>query len=201
MKKIIVGASGASGMPVLRACLQLIRENGEYESALILTNAAKEVLRAEEGPDAENTVCALADELYRPEEIWAGPASGTYETAGMLVVPCSMKTLAGIHSGYAENLLLRAADVTVKEKRPLVLGVREMPFSPIHLRNMQELSMIPEITIMPLMMSFYQKPSTIEDMVRQTALRLLSPFGFSSKEYFRWDDGQKDQSFGKQVPR
>ena len=200
MKRLIVGASGASGMPVLRACLQLLREQRlsagteAFETTLILTDAAKEVLRYEDGEEGAAEIISMADAVCLPEDIWAGPASGSYETAGMLIVPCSMKTLAGIHSGYAENLLLRAADVTLKEKRPLVLGVREMPLSPVHLRNMYELSMIPNVWIMPLMMSFYQKPQTLDDMVRQTALRLLMPFGFKSDEYRRWKDPEMPQS-------
>jgi 4-hydroxy-3-polyprenylbenzoate decarboxylase len=131
-------------------------------------------------------VYALADNMCGIEEIGAGPASGTYKTEGMLVVPCSMKTLAGIHSGYADNLLLRAADVTIKEQRPLVLGIRETPFSSIHLRNMMELSMIPRVHIMPLMMTFYHKPKTIEEMAYHTAAKLLEPFGIEAYGYKRW---------------
>ena len=128
----------------------------------------------------------LADEVYDPKEIWAGPASGTYPVAGMLIVPCSMKTLAGVHSGYADNLILRAADVTIKEKRPLVLAVRETPLSPIHLRNMQELSMIPYVHIIPPMMTFYHRPESIDEMVYHVAAKLVAPFSIEAKEYRRW---------------
>ena len=120
MKRIIVGATGASGSPLLIQCLKLIREEEGYSSTLILSDSAALTLSCEtEYSRAE--VEALADEVYAPDRIGAGPASGTYPAEGMLVVPCSMKTLAGIHAGYAENLLLRAADVTLKEQRPLVL--------------------------------------------------------------------------------
>lgn len=124
--------------------------------------------------------------MLNPEEIGAGPASGSFRTAGMVIVPCSMKTIAGIHSGYAENLLLRAADVTIKEQRPLVLAARETPLSPIHLRNLQELSMMPGVRIIPPMMTFYHCPESIDEMVYHLAAKLLEPFGIEAKEYRRW---------------
>ena len=104
----------------------------------------------------------------------------------MLIVPCSMKTIAGIHSGYADNLILRAADVTIKEQRTLVLAARETPLSPIHLRNLQELAMIPGVRIIPPMMTFYHRPDGIEDMVYHIAAKLLEPFGIEAMNYRRW---------------
>lgn len=185
MKRIIVGATGASGSPLLIQCLKLIREEEGYSSTLILSDSAALTLSCEtEYSRAE--VEALADEVYAPDRIGAGPASGTYPAEGMLVVPCSMKTLAGIHAGYAENLLLRAADVTLKEQRPLVLAVRESPLSPIHLRNMQELSMIPGVHIIPPMMEFYTRPQTIEEMTYHIAARLVAPFGIQAPAFHRW---------------
>ena len=129
----------------------------------------------------------LADHSLDSEEIGAKPASGSFKTCGMLVVPCSMKTAAGIHSGYTDNLLLRAADVTIKEQRPLVLAARETPMSSIHLRNLYELSMIPGIRIIPPMLTFYHKPENIEEMVYHIAAKLLEPFGIEAKEYRRWN--------------
>ena len=129
---------------------------------------------------------ALADEVLEQDNIGAGPASGSYRTEGMVIVPCSMKTAAGIVSGYTDNLLLRAADVTIKEKRPLVLAARETPMSEIHLRNLYELSRLSNVWIVPPMMTFYQKPESIDDMVTHLAAKLLSPFGVEVKEYRRW---------------
>ena len=97
-----------------------------------------------------------------------------------------MKTIAGIHSGYADNLILRAADVTIKEQRPLVLAARETPLSPIHLRNLSELSMLPGVRIIPPMMTFYHRPEDIQDMIYHTAAKLLEPFRIEAKEYRRW---------------
>ena len=186
MKNIIVGATGASGLPLLIKVLEILRDTEDVRATLIMTDSAALTCEYETGMK-EIAVKELADEFFEIGNIAAGPASGSYPSDGMLIVPCSMKTLAGIHSGYAENLLLRAADVTIKEKRPLVLCVRENPLSPIHLRNMQELSMLPGVHIMPPMMSFYQKPETIDDMVYQVAARLLTPFGINAEGRIRWN--------------
>ena len=126
VKRIIVGATGASGLPILVKCLELIGEQPEYESYLIMSDSAVLTLGQETNLSAKQ-VEGLADHVLGPDEIGAGPASGSFATAGMLIVPCSMKTIAGIHSGYAENLILRAADVTIKEHRTLVLAARETP--------------------------------------------------------------------------
>ena len=134
-KRIIVGATGASGLPLLVKCLEIIRENPDFESYLIMSSSAELTLRQETELEV-NDVKRLADHVCAPEEIGAKPASGSFKTEGMLIVPCSMKTIAGIHSGYADNLILRAADVTIKEQRTLVLAARETPLSGIHLRNL-----------------------------------------------------------------
>ncbi len=186
MKKIIVGASGASGTPVLVKCLEILKNTPDVTTSLILSEGA--ILTAKQEMNfATKDLTELADEVFDLNQIGAGPASGSYPADGMLIVPCSMKTLAGIHSGYAENLLLRAADVTMKEQRPLVLGVRETPLNTIHLRNMHELSVMNGVRIMPLMMSFYEQPKSIDDMVLHMAATLLKPFGVDTKGYHRWN--------------
>ncbi|OUQ21406.1 aromatic acid decarboxylase [Lachnoclostridium sp. An14] len=185
-KRIIVGATGASGMPVLVKCLELIREQREMESYLIMSESAKLTLVQETEMTPEQ-VGNLADVVLEERDIGARPASGSFQTEGMLIVPCSMKTVAGIHSGYGENLILRAADVTVKEHRTLVLAARETPLSGIHLRNLQELSMLPGVRIIPPMMTFYHRPQTIDEMVYHVAARLVEPFGIEAKEYRRWN--------------
>ena len=113
-------------MPLLKECLKLIRETPEYESWLVMTDSAKLTLSLETEDSLEN-IEALADYVLRPEEIGAGPASGSFRTEGMLVVPCSMKTAAGIRSGYTDNLLLRAADVTIKEQPDAGAGGQRSP--------------------------------------------------------------------------
>ena len=118
-----------------------------------MSSSAELTLRQETELEPED-VKRLADHVCAPGEIGAKPASGSFKTEGMLIVPCSMKTIAGIHSGYADNLILRAADVTVKEQRILVLAARETPLSGIHLRNLYELSMLPRVRIIPPMLTF-----------------------------------------------
>ena len=185
-KRIIVGATGASGLPILIQCLKLIQEQENYESYLIMSKSAKLTLTHETNRTIEE-VEALADYVLKPEEIGAKPASGSFKTEGMLIVPCSMKTIAGIHSGYTDNLILRAADVTMKEQRPLVLAARETPLSAIHLRNLQELSMIQGVRIIPPMMTFYHMPESIDEMIYHIAAKLVEPFGIEAKEYRRWN--------------
>ena len=185
-KRLIIGATGASGIPILQKCLELIKEEEDYESWLILTKSGELTCKQESCLSVE-VIKKLADYCLNPEEIGAEPASGSFKTCGMLVVPCSMKTVAGIRSGYADNLLLRAADVTMKEQRPLVLAARETPMSAIHLRNLYELSMIPGVHIIPPMLTFYQKPENIDEMVYHIAAKLLEPFGIEAKEYKRWN--------------
>ena len=185
-KRIIVGASGASGMPILAECLQIIRQTPQYESCLIMTKSAVLTLEQETSYGKEDME-DLADYVFLPEQIGAGPASGSFKTAGMVIVPCSMKTAAGICSGYTDNLLLRAADVTIKEQRPLVLAARETPLSAVHLRNLYELSRIPGVRIVPPMLTFYHRPESIGDMVHHIAAKLLEPFGIEAEGYRRWE--------------
>ena len=185
-KRIVVGATGASGQILLQECLKLIREDGTYESILIMTESARLTLSQETDFSCEE-IEALADQVLDVNQIGAGPASGSFKTAGMLIVPCSMKTVAGICSGYADNLLLRAADVTIKEQRPLVLAARETPLSAIHLKNMAQLAMIPGVRIIPPMMTFYHRPESIEEMIYHIAAKLVEPFGIEAREYRRWN--------------
>ena len=185
-KLIVVGATGASGLPLLYDCLKIIKETKNWESILIMSDSAKLTLKHEMNLLPEE-IYNLADLVFEPDEIGSKTASGSFHTEGMLIVPCSMKTLAGIHSGYADNLLLRTADVTLKEQRPLVLAVRETPLSAIHLRNMQELSMIPGVHIIPPMLTYYIQPKSIEEMTYHIAAKLLEPFGIEAPAYQRWE--------------
>lgn len=124
--------------------------------------------------------------VYDNQNIGAAPASGSFRAKGMIVVPCSMKTVAGIASGYSDSLLLRAADVMIKERRKLVLAVRECPFSPIHLRNMYDLSMM-GVVILPMMMSFYNQPKNLGDCVTHLAGKVLDQFDIEGSNFKRWE--------------
>lgn len=184
-KRIIVGATGASGFPILKKCLEIARTAPDFETWLIMSDSGKMTLKYELNCEVSK-IEELADHVLDPGEIGALPASGSFRTEGMLIVPCTMKTVAGICAGYADNLILRAADVTIKEQRTLVLAARETPLSSIHLRNLYELSRIPGVRIIPPMLTFYHKPESIDDMVYHTAAKLLEPFGIEAKEYRRW---------------
>ena len=184
-KRIIIGATGASGMPLLKRCLEIIKAEGNFESYLILSKSA-EITIEHEMKIKIGEIKKLADYVLSQENIGAGPASGSFKNEGMLIVPCSMKTAAGIYSGYTDNLILRSADVAIKEQRKLVLAVRESPLSQIHLRNLYELSKIPNVRIIPPMLTFYHMPESVDDMVNHIAAKLLEPFGIEMEGYRRW---------------
>ena len=186
IEEFIVGATGASGIPILTKCLELIKENPDFETHLIMSESARLTMEQEAGQDALE-IANFADNILDIADIGAGPASGSFRSEGMLIVPCSMKTAAGIHCGYTDNLILRAADVTLKEQRTLVLAARETPLSSIHLRNLYELSLIPGVRIIPPMMTFYHKPENLDEMIYHIAAKLIEPFGIEAKEYRRWN--------------
>ena len=129
----------------------------------------------------------LAHKVYDIKDIGASIASGTYKTEGMIVVPCSMKTVSGIACGYSDNLLLRAADVTIKERRNLVVVARECPFSQIHLKNMLYLAELGAI-IMPPMVTYYNNPVSFDDMNRHIIGKILDRFGIEISGFNRWGE-------------
>ena len=171
-RRIVVGVSGASGAALGLECLKCLRQAGA-ESALVVTRGGEITIEQELGMTLDEFAC-YADVVYDNKNIGAAIASGTYPVDGMIVAPCSMKTLAGIASGYSENLLLRAADVQMKEQRRLVLMVRETPFSAIHVDNM------------PPMLTFYNGPATLDEAVHHIAAKALEAVGVSCANYKRW---------------
>ena len=171
MKRILVGISGASGAPITIRLLQRLKEIRDIETHLIMTDSACLTIEQETEYSVQQ-VRSLADVVYDIKKIGARPASGSFQIDEMIIVPCSMKTAAGIAGGYSDNLLLRAADVMLKEGRPLFLVARESPLSPIHLRNLQELAMI-GVRIIPPMVSYYQGYKTIEEWTNNFVERLL----------------------------
>ena len=175
VKRLIIGVSGASGAPLAVELLnQLHTNHPEIETHLVITRGGELTLRQETGmmPDE---LRALATVFHDNDSIGAAIASGSFKTMGMIVVPCSMKTVAGIVSGYSDNLLLRAADVCLKERRKLVLVARESPLSTVHLRNLYEASRLGSV-ILPPMPAYYCHPKTVEDCTRQTVSRILTQF-------------------------
>jgi 4-hydroxy-3-polyprenylbenzoate decarboxylase len=184
MKRIVIGISGASGMPIAAQVLQAFAKQTDYYCCLVISNGAKKTIELESDYQVSD-LAALADEVFDIQNIGASIASGTYKTEGMIVVPCSMKTVAGIASGYSDNLLLRAADVTIKERRRLVLVARETPYSTIHLKNMLTLSEM-GVIIMPPMQTFYNQPKSIADMVHHITGKILDIYGIEYQKFQRW---------------
>jgi len=170
-KRLIVGISGASGVVYGIRTLEVLRDVKDVETHLVMTAAAKQTL-LHESHHGVGDVEALADHVHRPGDIAAAIASGSFRTSGMVVVPCSMKTLSGIAQSYSDNLLTRAADVVLKDRRRLVLVVRETPMHLGHLRLMAQATEMGAI-VMPPVPAFYHRPKTIDDIVNQTVNRVL----------------------------
>ncbi|MFO0957116.1 MAG: UbiX family flavin prenyltransferase [Isosphaeraceae bacterium] len=181
-RRLIVGLSGASGIVYGVRLLELLRPT-DVETHLIISKSAERTHAEENG--GEPRLRDLADVLYAAGDVGAAIASGSYRTMGMIVIPCSVKTLAGIATGLADNLIARAADVTLKERRRLVLVVRETPLNLIHLRNMATVTEAGGI-IAPPVPAFYANPRSIDDLVTQTASRMLDLFDIDTGELRRW---------------
>jgi len=182
--RIVVGISGASGAIYGIRALEALKEL-KVETHLVMTEAAVETVRLETDFDVRD-VEALATRTYNVRDLTAMPSSGSFRTNGMVVIPCSMKSLAGIASGYSDNLLLRAADVTLKERRPLVLVVRETPLTLIHLENMVGVARAGAV-VLPAMPAFYHKPKTLDDVVNQLVGKVLDAMGISHELFARWE--------------
>jgi len=185
-KRLVLGISGASGAILAIEILKLLKENNEWEVHLVISKGAKKTIALETDYKLDD-INNLADKTYAIEDIGASIASGTFKTEGMIIIPCSMKTVAGIACGYSDNLLLRAADVTIKENRKLILAVRESPLSTIHLKNMLSLANL-GVTIMPLMISYYNKPHTLEEINRNFVARILDKIGIEADGLDRWGE-------------
>ncbi len=186
-RRLVVGVSGASGAALGLACLDLLHGFADVESCLVMTRGGELTCEHELGMNASE-LADHADVVFDNADIGAAIASGTFRTMGMIVAPCSMKTLAGIASGYSDNLLLRAADVTLKEQRRLVLMVRESPLSAIHVDNMARLAHVPGVMLMPPVLTFYNGPQTVDDMVRHMACKALAAFGLDCEGFNRWGE-------------
>lgn len=183
--RIIVGVSGASGTILALEFLRALRAFPDVETHMVMTDGARRTLGLELAACGEE-MTALVHQLHPIGDIAANIASGSFVTAGMVVIPCSMKTLAGIVTGYSENLLLRSADVCLKEKRKLVLVPREMPLSSLHLENMLKASQYGAV-IMPPMLTFYNSPQTIMDMVRHIVGKILMQFNLDYRQFKPWE--------------
>src|SRR5687767_1423662 len=181
--KIIVAITGATGAIYGVRILQRLREAGVETHLVISRWGARTLLH--ETPFSREQVEELATETYAPADMGAAISSGSYRTDGMVIAPCSAKTLAAVAHGFGENLVHRAADVILKERRRLVLVVREAPLSDIHLENMLKLSRMGAV-VLPPMPAFYNRPRTVDDIVDHTVSRVLDQFGLDAGGSERW---------------
>jgi 4-hydroxy-3-polyprenylbenzoate decarboxylase len=161
----------------------------EVETHLIITSGARRTLAYETTTDAA-AVMKLADVVYQEDDLAAPVSSGSFRTDGMVVIPCSIKTLSGVANCYDDNLVVRAADVTLKERRRLVLVVRETPLHSSHLRLMTEVTASGGI-IVPPVPAFYHRPQTVDDIVNQTVGRAFDLFGLDTDAVQRWEGSQQ----------
>ena len=182
-RRLIVGISGASGVIYGIRALELLRE-ADVETHLVMSKAAEMTLACETDLKVKD-VRALASVVHSSANVGASISSGSFPTMGMLVLPCSVKTMSEIASGVTGTLLARAADVVLKERRRLVLGLRETPLHAGHLRNMALLADIGAV-IAPIVPAFYHRPQTIDDIVDHTVGRLLDLFGIETGAVRRW---------------
>lgn len=182
--KLIVGMTGATGAPLGVALLQALQAMPEVETHLVMSKWAKTTIELET-PWSARDVAAMADICHNPSDQAATISSGSFKTDGMIIIPCSMKTLAGIRAGYAEGLVGRAADVVLKEQRKLVLVPRETPLSTIHLENMLALSRL-NVAMVPPMPAWYNHPASVEEITQHIVTRVLDQFGLCYPQARRW---------------
>lgn len=184
-QRLIVGISGATGIIYGARLLELLKETG-IETHLVVSRAA-DLTRAHELELSAAALRGLASVSYGANDVGAALSSGSFRTAGMVILPCSMRTLAEIATGVTSTLLTRAADVVLKERRRLVLLVRETPLHAIHLRNMLTVTECGAI-VMPPVPAFYTRPQTIDDMVTDTVCRVLDLFDIDVGRTKRWGE-------------
>jgi 4-hydroxy-3-polyprenylbenzoate decarboxylase len=189
-KRLIVGMTGATGSIYGLRILEVLRAAGGWETHLIVSDAG--MLNVwQEYRLARKDVQKLADVVHNVRDVGASVASGSFLTEGMVIAPCSMKTLAGVAHAFSDNLITRAADVVLKERRRLVLITREAPLNLAHLRNMAAVTEMGGI-IFPPVPAFYSGAKTIDDLVNHTVARVLDLFGFEHAKIRRWQGIKSD---------
>jgi 4-hydroxy-3-polyprenylbenzoate decarboxylase len=184
-KRLIVAISGASGVTYGVRLLEVLNKMEQIEVHLIISNSAEMIIKNECKIKNIEKIKSLADVVHDFKNIGAKISSGSFITHGMVVIPCSIKTLSGIANSYNENLIIRAADVCLKERRKLVIVVRETPFHLGHLKLMEKVTRIGGV-ILPPMPSFYHEPDTIDDIINQTIGKVLDQFQIEHNLFKRW---------------
>lgn len=185
-KKLIVGISGATGAIYGVRILEILAKLDDVETHLVLTKAGKMTIGVET-PYSVKDVEALADVVHDINNVGASISSGSFRTAGMVIAPCSMKSMGGIANSLGGDLLVRAADVILKERKKLVLVVRETPLHLGHLEAMVALTRMGAV-IFPPVPAFYHRPKSLDDVINQTVTRILDQFDIDVKLFHRWDE-------------
>ncbi|MEM2893128.1 MAG: UbiX family flavin prenyltransferase [Candidatus Bathyarchaeia archaeon] len=188
--RLIVASTGASGMIYGKRLLEVLRDKG-VEIHLVVSEAARRVIKHELG--RVEIFYQLAHQVYEPWDLEAPITSGSFLVKGMVIVPASMRTIAAISHGYGDNLITRAADVQLKERRPLILVPRETPLSTIHLENMARLSRL-GACILPAMPAFYNRPKSIDNLVDFLVGKILDQLGIEHSLYLRWGEITSSQT-------
>lgn len=183
--KLIIGISGASGVVLGYHMLKALKAYPECETHLVISEGARVTFGLETDMKVED-VEKMADVVHSNKNLAAAISSGSFKTDGMIVIPCSMKTLAGIATGYTDNLLIRAADVCLKENRKVVLVPREMPLGKLHIKNLKEVSDL-GCVIIPPMLTFYNNSLTIEEQINHIIGKILMQFGLDHKKFRAWE--------------
>lgn len=191
-RRVIIGISGASGPHWGVRLLEVLREQTDCELHLIMSRGARATIAYEMDRDPDE-ILALAHVVHDEGQLAAPIASGTFVTSGMVVAPCSVKTLSAIANSYNDNLIARAADVCLKERRPLVLAVRETPLHDGHLRLMRQAGRA-GATIVPPVPGFYHRPNTIQDVIDHSVMKMLDVLGIHLDLVERWDGPPRPQS-------
>ena len=184
MKRLVVGMTGATGAIFGVRLLEVLADT-EVETHLVMSKWSQRTVEHETSRSLED-VCSLASEVHGPGNMGAKISSGSFHTDGMVVVPCSMRTVAAIAHGQGDHLVHRAADVILKERRKLVLVARETPLNDIHLENLLKLSRM-GVNILPPMPAFYNLPETLDDMINHIVMRILDQFDIPTELIKRWD--------------
>ncbi len=184
MKKIIIGMGGASGAIYGIRLLEMLKPEPDVETHLVMSRTAQLNIRIETDYDVDDVI-ALADHYYKPADMAAAISSGSFKCMGMIVAACSMKTLSGIVHSFSDDLLIRAADVCLKDQRPLILMPREAPLHVGHCKLFYEAAQLGAI-IAPPMPAFYNRPETVDDIVNHSAGRVLDLLGFDQELVKRW---------------
>jgi 4-hydroxy-3-polyprenylbenzoate decarboxylase len=190
-RKIIIGISGASGTIYGVRLLEVLQGYSEIETHLVISDIAREIIEHENRRDAAE-VLALADIVHPIRNLGAAISSGSFLTEGMIIAPCSIKSLSGIANSYNDNLLVRAADVCLKERRKLIIVLRE---TPLHLGHLELMTRVTRYgaTLLPPMPSFYHNPKTIDDIINQTVGKVLDNFGIEHNLFKRWKSKEEGE--------